>query len=170
MVNYSDFVRALCKPGEAIIADLTPASAHLLHMLVGLAGELAELVDEEANVLEELGDACFFIEGSKQAYAQLTGEPYPENISWLISKTLYGADIVDKLLDAAKRVTIYAKNSPEELHKVVSAINRAELFVTQFSEHSIEEAQQHNREKLKKRYESLTYSNEAAVARADKNA
>jgi NTP pyrophosphatase (non-canonical NTP hydrolase) len=73
--TYSDFVRALCKPGNAVIEDLNTTSAHLLHMAVGVSGEAGELLDaikrhalykkdlDIKNTIEELGDLMFYMQG-----------------------------------------------------------------------------------------------------------
>lgn len=75
---YELMVRELTKPGSAILATLTPQRAELLHMAMGLAGEVGELVDaikkhviynkelDYENVIEELGDVEFFLEGLRQ--------------------------------------------------------------------------------------------------------
>jgi NTP pyrophosphatase (non-canonical NTP hydrolase) len=114
-LRYNDFVRLLAKKPEHIIADLTPDSAHLLHMAVGVSGESGELLDaikksaiynkplDKDNVLEELGDLMFYMQGIMNTL----------NFSW-------------------------------------------------------EDLQDTNRKKLATRYSKLTYSNEAAQARADK--
>lgn len=72
---YADMVAALVKPGEAIIEQLTPSKANALHMAVGASGEAGELLDaikrfviynkplDRENVVEELGDLEFYIEG-----------------------------------------------------------------------------------------------------------
>ena len=77
-IDYTDFVGSLVKPGDAILATLTPEKAHLLHMAVGIAGEAGELLDaikkfviynkqiDLVNVIEELGDLEFYMEGLRQ--------------------------------------------------------------------------------------------------------
>lgn len=77
-MTYEEFVASKKKPGEAIIAGLTPVSASALHMAVGVAGEGGELLDavkrfaiygkalDRANVVEELGDLEFFMAGVRQ--------------------------------------------------------------------------------------------------------
>lgn len=114
-VPYSEFVAALAKPGDAILAEMNPDQMHLLHMAVGVAGEGGELLDaikkvaiyqreiDVENVIEELGDLCFYMQGIMNAFG----------LTWV------------QVLD-------------------------------------------HNQQKLAKRYNGLTYSNEAAQARADK--
>ncbi len=71
-------VEKLCKSGEAIVAEMTPETAHLWHMATGIAGEAGELLDaikkhaiygkelDLENVIEELGDLAFYIEGLQQ--------------------------------------------------------------------------------------------------------
>jgi NTP pyrophosphatase (non-canonical NTP hydrolase) len=78
-IDYQDFVRTLKKPGSAILEDLSPASADALHMAIGVSGEAGELLDaikryaiynkpvDIDNVIEELGDLEFFMEGIRQA-------------------------------------------------------------------------------------------------------
>jgi NTP pyrophosphatase (non-canonical NTP hydrolase) len=75
--EFSDMVRALAKPGADIVASLTPEKAHLLHMAIGIAGEAGELLDaikkyviynkapDLKNIVEELGDLEFYMEGMR---------------------------------------------------------------------------------------------------------
>jgi len=78
--QYYKFVGALSKPGEEIVQSLTADKAHVLHMLLGLTGEVGELVDaikkhiiygkvlDIAHVVEELGDIEFYLQGLRNAY------------------------------------------------------------------------------------------------------
>ena len=80
VITHPDLVRSLCKPGWEIHDSLTPTQCHVLHMLIGLQGELGEIVDvikkqiiygqplDRENLIEELGDIEFFLEGLRQAY------------------------------------------------------------------------------------------------------
>lgn len=115
MDQYSKMVKALAKPGSDIIISLTPEKIHNLHMAVGVSGEAGELLDaikkesiynkelDRENVIEELGDLEFYMEGLRQG-----------------------------------------------------------LGITR------EETLEHNKNKLSKRYKSLTYSDQQAQERADK--
>lgn len=79
MIDFEKMVTALAKPGEQIIAELTPEKAHQLHMAVGVSGESGELLDaikkaviynkplDVENVIEELGDLEFYMEGLRQS-------------------------------------------------------------------------------------------------------
>lgn len=71
-------VTALAKPGQDILNTLTAEQAHILHMLIGLPGEMGELSDaikkwviygkpvDLENVIEEFGDIEFYLEGLRQ--------------------------------------------------------------------------------------------------------
>ena len=162
MNEYSKMVAALVKPGQDIIDALTPEKADLLHMAVGVSGEIAELCDacDTVNAIEEIGDAGFYIE---RIY-QLTGVQR----SIIFTEKLMVV-VAGDLLDHVKKHVIYGK----ELD--VSAIGMslgylqyhlaaacAEMDVT------VESVKAANMAKLQVRY-GKKYSNEAAIARADKN-
>ncbi len=77
-INYELFVASKKKAGEDIIARMTPEQADAWHMATGIAGEGGECLDaikrwavyqkplDRANVIEELGDLEFFMEGLRQ--------------------------------------------------------------------------------------------------------
>ncbi|QTH79770.1 putative nucleotide [Aeromonas phage PZL-Ah152] len=76
--TYGEFVRKLAKSGELITNQLTPEMAHLWHMATGVAGEAGEVLDavkksaiyskplDVENLIEELGDLEFYMEGIRQ--------------------------------------------------------------------------------------------------------
>lgn len=86
-------------PDELIagFAALTPEKAHLLHMALGLAGEAAEMLDQVMNhafydepldvknVIEEGGDALFYIEGIAQGVNTTTVVMEEENKAKLLT-------------------------------------------------------------------------------------
>lgn len=77
-------VTALVKDPKQILGELTPGDCNLIHMAVGIAGEAGELLDQvkkatiyrkpldRENVVEELGDLEFYMEGLRQ---QVGGHP-----------------------------------------------------------------------------------------------
>ena len=81
MKEHHELVRQLAKPGEEIIDDLTPTQAFVLHMAIGVSGEAGELLDaikkfaiyqkplDFTNLVEELGDIEFYLEGIRQAFS-----------------------------------------------------------------------------------------------------
>lgn len=94
-IVHSDMVAALAKPGADIVASLTPEKAHLLHMAVGIAGEAGELLDaikkavvynkplDLENVVEELGDLEFYMEGLRQGVNVTREQTIDANIAKL---------------------------------------------------------------------------------------
>jgi NTP pyrophosphatase (non-canonical NTP hydrolase) len=76
---HKSIVKALVKPGDEILLSLTSLQTHLLHMAVGIAGEAGELLDaikkhavyqkplDIENVIEELGDLEFYMEGLRES-------------------------------------------------------------------------------------------------------
>ena len=74
-LDHSMMVESLAKEGADIIDSLTPQAAHLWHMASALCGEAGELFDavkksviyekelDVENVIEELGDIEFYLEG-----------------------------------------------------------------------------------------------------------
>jgi len=95
MIKFEDMVKALAKPGEAIISQLTPDTAHNIHMAIGIAGEAGELLDaikkqaiynkpvDRENVVEELGDLEFYMEGLRQRLGITREETLVANIAKL---------------------------------------------------------------------------------------
>lgn len=101
-VNYATMVEFLAKPGKQIIEDLTPESAHPLHMAMGVSGEAGELLDaikkvaiyakdaDRANIVEELGDLEFYMEGLRQGLGITREETIQANIEKLSKRYVSG--------------------------------------------------------------------------------
>lgn len=91
-IKHNEMVAALAKPGTDIIASLTPEGAHAIHMAVGISGEAGELLDavkkhviynkpiDRENVIEELGDLEFYMEGLRQGFGITREETIAANI------------------------------------------------------------------------------------------
>lgn len=90
--HYTDMVSRLVKPGRDIMTDLDPKKAEAMHMAIGVAGEAGELLDaikkhviynkplDINNLIEELGDIEFFIEGIRQIFSLNRVNILEENI------------------------------------------------------------------------------------------
>lgn len=77
-LEYSKMVEALVKDPEQIAAEVHGREAALIHMVMGISGEAGELLDaikkyviynktlDVTNVVEELGDLEFYMEGLRQ--------------------------------------------------------------------------------------------------------
>ena len=78
-VEFNNMVAALAKPGHEIMASLTQNECHLIHMVLGISGEAGELLDavkkhtvynkplDRQNVIEELGDLEFYMQGLRDS-------------------------------------------------------------------------------------------------------
>lgn len=78
MGDHEEMVEKLCKNPAEIVNEMTLTKAHLLHMVLGVAGEVGELVDaikkhcfydkplDYVNLAEELGDLEFYLAGLRQ--------------------------------------------------------------------------------------------------------
>jgi len=77
-IKHDEMVKELAKSGEIIASEINGEDAHILHMAVGICGEAGELIDaikkhviyrkdlDMENVIEELGDLEFYMEGLRQ--------------------------------------------------------------------------------------------------------
>lgn len=78
MTTHSEMVHVLTKPGADILESMTADKAHLMHMMMGVSGEVGELLDsikkhvaynkplDYAHIVEELGDIEYYLEGLRQ--------------------------------------------------------------------------------------------------------
>ncbi len=94
-IKFEEMVATLCKDGAEIKQEISPLQAHLLHMAVGVSGESGELLDavkkhvvyqkplDRANVLEELGDLEFYMEGLRSAVGITRQETLDANMKKL---------------------------------------------------------------------------------------
>lgn len=107
-IIHSDTVRQLAKSGDIIASEITGGEAHMLHMAVGISGEAGELLDaikkatiyknqgyalnfqhngmpviDRENVVEELGDLEFYMEGLRQGLYITREETLDANIAKL---------------------------------------------------------------------------------------
>lgn len=79
-IVHADMVAALAKSGYDIMDTMTEESLEVWHMATGISGEAGELLDaikkvviynkpvDRANVIEELGDLEFYMEGLRQLF------------------------------------------------------------------------------------------------------
>lgn len=190
-ISHPDMVATLAKSGELIAAELTPENAHLLHMTIGIVGEAGELLDafdqafsfdldlDNENIVEELGDSEFYIEGFRQGLGVTRDEVLavqcdPNSIFGnqpLIAPiaTLKYTVQTTNLLDLVKKVVVYQKDVPTE--DIVAILSKMEILLMVIRDQcgfQYGECLDHNINKLGKRYEGFKYSDNAAQVRADK--
>lgn len=187
--KYEVMVKQLAKPGDAVIADMTPTTAHLLHMAIGFSGEIGELIDvvsplvllgnplDRPHALEELGDADFYLTGVIQGVPDYESVFVSEllNHAPLLHLCLGATVAASNLLDLAKKAALYAK--PGLADKFTYAIGECSAYMNAFRVClgiSQDEARAHNMTKLiggkDARYKEGFYSNKAAQERSDKAA
>jgi NTP pyrophosphatase (non-canonical NTP hydrolase) len=95
MLTHSALVTALVKPAQVLHSELTPSDTNLIHMTMGISGEAGELLDaikksviyrkplDRTNVIEELGDIEFYLEGLRQELCITREECLTANITKL---------------------------------------------------------------------------------------
>ncbi len=100
--QYAEFVSGLAKPGEHIIRDLNPSKAHLFHMASSAMGEAGELFDavkkhaiygkpiDKENVLEELGDVEFYLQGIRNEFGWSREDVIAANVLKLRARYPHG--------------------------------------------------------------------------------
>lgn len=171
MITHPELVARLIKPGEDIIAKLTPEQAHAWHMascIPGEAGELVEamLANDRVNMVEELGDIEFYVEGLRVPLG-ITREETVFDLPESDTLSLPGA--AAEVFDATKRWSIY--NKPLDRVAMLRALSQLEYVmdaIRVITGISRAETLAGNILKLGERYENLTYSDQQAQDRADK--
>ncbi|ARK07441.1 nucleotide pyrophosphohydrolase domain protein [Sphingobium phage Lacusarx] len=179
-ITHPDLVTFLAKPGDAILASLTAEKADAWHMascIPGEAGELFEPLNAHAqgfafdrdNLIEELGDIEFYVQGLRAA----TGIYYYETMASKIDIAM--ADFTDlpkaaaDVFDVTKKWVIY--NKPLDRSALLAALCYLEAVLESIrSVHGVsrDETLGKNVWKLGQRYKELRYSDSAAQLRADK--
>lgn len=76
---WTEMVASLSKPGNDILRELDPHLVNIWHMASGISGEAGEIIDaikkcvvyrkplDRENVIEELGDIEFYLQGLRDA-------------------------------------------------------------------------------------------------------
>ena len=116
--TYSKFVATHVKDGEDIRVAIRAIDCHYLHMLIGLSGEVGELQDafkkhimydkklDVANVIEELGDIEFYLEGLRQSVGVTRSEILIANINKLEKRYNLGKYNNTEAIDRADKKEI----------------------------------------------------------------
>jgi hypothetical protein len=177
MIEFDVMVRKLSKQGNLIAQSLTPQKAAAWHhssCLMGEAGELLEGLGDHENIIEELGDLEFYMEGLRDAIG-ISFETVIESISEMrtVCRLGYIEGIVVescKVFDATKKWIIYEQDLNRA--KLTEAMARYEFYMACFRgsrDISRIEVLAANQTKLAKRYgANFEYTNAAAQKRADK--
>lgn len=178
-IQYPTMVKDLFK-------DMGTRSATSIHAVIGVLGEVGELVPASirgdfSNAVEESGDVFFYVQGLMNIYGWDLDTMGEEGV--VIENGLFDAFLVAPL----SGMSYYAGNVVDELKKEwaygkelnLSALKEnLSKFLAIFSvslqrwDLTFNDIMAHNQYKLvtgpNARYPSGQYSNEAAIARADK--
>lgn len=96
--QHFDLVNKLAKPGSEIADNMNAHEAHLIHMVLGISGEAGELLDavkkfaiykkplDAQNVIEELGDLEFYMQGLRYQLGITREQTLEHNISKLTKR------------------------------------------------------------------------------------
>lgn len=94
-IQFETMVATLAKDGDEILLDMSPEQMHQVHMVLGISGEAGELLDaikknaiyqkplDYENVLEEIGDIMFYLEGLMQSLGITRDQAIEANIKKL---------------------------------------------------------------------------------------
>lgn len=103
--EHIDLVARLAKPAWNIVEEFDELKAHRVHMAMGIAGESGELLDavkkhviynrelDIENVIEELGDIEFYMEGLRAQLGISREDVLSHNIAKLTKR--YGQSYSD---------------------------------------------------------------------------
>jgi NTP pyrophosphatase (non-canonical NTP hydrolase) len=108
--DHRDLVARLAKPAWDIVSEFDDLKAHRVHMAMGIAGEAGELLDaikkhviynrelDIENVIEELGDIEFYMEGLRDQLGVSREDVLQHNINKLTTR--YGKSYSDSAANA----------------------------------------------------------------------
>lgn len=97
-MTHAELVRVLAKPGIQILSDLSPSDCHVWHMASCIGSEAGELFDaikkgviyrkdfDRENIVEELGDIEFYLEGLRASFNISRDETLEHNKAKLIKR------------------------------------------------------------------------------------
>lgn len=185
--HYSSFVAGLFKPGADIHREVSHSDCALLHAALGIAGELGELTIADCNqdrndVLEQAGDLFFYCRATRNIleleFSSITTTSLHDIViaaGLSLDKQGTTCEILSAcashVIDDLKRITIYrtAYNKPE-LKQLNRRLGHLELIVAKILSQynfTVEQCIQHNIDKLLDRHPKGTFTNAAALAKAD---
>ena len=157
-IRYDQFVAKLLKP--------LPEAMNACHIAMGLAGELGELFEDDANFKEEYGDYEFYLQAALLHYGLTHKECMPSQFCVSAHDFIFWTG---QLVDCIKREYIY--NKPRELDRIKEVIgNLCRHLADSYTDTATtrQDILQQNATKLQARYASMYYTDEQANARADK--
>lgn len=163
--------------------------AAMMHAAIGIAGEATEIscADTRKNLFEECGDMEFYIEAAWQSMKLVVNQSVRDitvlaasEDSRIVNVNIFNVfthinSLSGDILDHAKKIWVYEDgNRDQVIAKLLVALeyNLAKLYefmgITRDEIHVINQDKLLGNPKVAGRYASGKYSNEQALARADK--
>lgn len=184
-ITHPELVRALAKPGAAILDGLTPAMADLWHAATGVATETGELCEallnfhnsrelDMENLIEELGDIEFYLQQLRTNLGVTRDEVLDSEADFIYSpEPIEMAAIVavagGNILDFVKKIVVYQKAVDRDaLITILGKLEGPLMTIRHMSGVEQDEVLAANIAKLSVRYASMTYTDADAQNRADK--
>lgn len=183
-ITYGKMVKTLVKSGDTILSELTAKQTHNIHMVLGISGEVSELIEalvlslvngEEFNedaVIKEFGDIEFYMEGYRQGFNlerveidELESEKLSEALPLTCMKLVVATG---SLTEALKKSIAYNRElNIDVLKKALKEMDHLLGAMYIALELTREMALAVNMNKLSERYQGFTYSDNAAINRVD---
>ncbi|QDP54859.1 MAG: hypothetical protein Unbinned3891contig1000_57 [Prokaryotic dsDNA virus sp.] len=182
--SYPEMVQALCKPGACVISGMNPATAHSLHMAVGVSGEVGEILEivggwippeslatpTREALIKECGDIEFYLQGFVGAWWGV--DPVRNTCSSDSSYPPIHLPIhASVLLDYAKRISIYemprSKHMEDRAAMAIACLHDCLHVLYKRYRISRSHVLEKNREKLQKRYDKGRFTTTDANERKD---
>jgi hypothetical protein len=177
--DYSSFVASRIKSPQDILNEATPHKLGVLHMAIGISGEIAELVEAstELEAIEEVGDIMFYAVGLVYEAGLMYNSimPTEAEVKEAASSRSPQDSIIEiivtggGILNLAKKFAIY--NQPLNRNKLEEQVKQLFILVmlqTMILQTELSKILQLNEDKLRKRYPSK-YADSLAEARIDKS-
>lgn len=174
-------VNTLRYDAEEIYKQITPQKLDLLHMGIGISGEIMELEiadpTDVANVKEELGDLLFYVFGALEAagqeyvYEEISEdeifEKYasPEGIAAFVNIIT----ACEKIVNEIKQHTILGKDLQDLTEHAIQVFDNVTLIAVNLgdSEFNFGKLLQSNHDKLFKRHHTGKFTTESALEKVD---
>lgn len=174
VIDHQEMVMVLSKSPRVIREELTELDVSLIHHAIGFSGEVAEMlegsIEDVENVQEEIGDALFYLTGLVQD-CPITQYQYKQADTLLDARSVLVelSITAGKILDQVKRLVIYRKQI--ELSDLEDLVHEAESLLDAYAalaDLTLEDCLKANIDKLANKRYPNGYSDQAAIARADK--
>jgi NTP pyrophosphatase (non-canonical NTP hydrolase) len=147
-ITHPELVVATKKPAETLLKAFTAKQADLIHMILGISGEAGELLDtvkkhavyqkelDITNIMEELGDIEYYLEGFRQILGINREEVLAGNIEKLRARY---ESVTGELAYSDDAAIARADKAAEGTPPIVAGTKSVSRNLIDFSEHTLAE-------------------------------